>query len=229
MALDRNELAAFADGELPEARAAEVAALVEADPALAGQVAAHHSLKARLAAHYAPLLDAPVPEQLTAMLAPTNPKVIEFAAERAKRRLPRWALVAGPALAATLALALILPRGEDVAPGYADAQLASVLDSRLVSEQSPAAETRVLLSFEDGAGRYCRAFSGGEASGIACRDDTGWKLETLGTGGKAASADYRQAGASEVDLMARAQAMAAGPALDEDEEAQARSAGWHVR
>ncbi len=229
MAVKPNELAAFADGELPEARAAEIAALVEADPALAGQVAAHERVKAMLAAHYAPMLDASLPENLTTLLTRED-KIVDFAAAREKReekrRLPRWSWIAGPALAASLALALVLPRGEEAAPGYADTQLASLLDNRLVAEQSPSVETRVLLSFQDDAGRFCRAFSGSESSGIACRDTTGWKLEALGAGGPADASEYRQAGASEAELMARAQEMAQGGALDAGQEQAARERGW---
>lgn len=229
MALDPNELAAFADGELPEARAAEVAMLVEADPELARQVAAHERVKAMLATHYAPILDQPLPEHLTAMLTRED-KIVDLTAAReqreAKRGLPRWSWLAAPALAASLALSLMLPRSEEAAPGYAEPQLASLLDNRLVAEQSPGAETRVLLSFQDDAGRYCRAFSSGEASGIVCRDTTGWKFEAHGVGGGGDTSDYRMAGATEAGLMARAQEMAQGGALDAEQEEAARARGW---
>jgi anti-sigma factor RsiW len=61
MSVTREELAAFADGELEPARAAEVAALVEGDPALAAQVQAHRALKERLGGPFAPILAATVP------------------------------------------------------------------------------------------------------------------------------------------------------------------------
>lgn len=233
MKIDPEELAAFADGELSGARAAEVAAEVEADPELARQVAAHARVKAMLAARYDPILDAPVPEHLTALLSSETAlesNVASFAAAREKReekrRLPRWTWVAGPALAASLALALVLPKGAETPEGYAGERLATILDSRLVAEQSPAAETRVLLSFRDGEGQYCRAFSGGDASGIACRDTTGWKLEAVGDGGADRTTDYRMAGASDAELMAKAQDMAAGGALDATAENAARAQGW---
>ena len=79
MSVTREELAAFADGELDPARADEVAAAVEADPALAEQVRAHRALKARLSAHFAPIMEAPLPESLA---APLQPKVVDFAAAR---------------------------------------------------------------------------------------------------------------------------------------------------
>lgn len=224
------ELAAFADGELPDGRAAEVATLVAADPDLARQVAAHRALKGRLAAHYAPIMDQPVPDALAALLRPPAP-VVDFAAARQKReaarRLPRWSWIVPPALAASLALALFLPRGGELPEGYADATLASALDTQLVADQSPGAETRVLLSFRDASGQYCRAFSGAKRGGIACRNERGWKLEALGAGSQPAQADYQMAGAADAAILARAQELATDGALDAAAEAEAKSNGWH--
>jgi hypothetical protein len=230
MAITPEELAAFADGELPPARAAELADAVAADPVLAREVAAHRALKARLADYFAPIAAEPVPDRLGAMLRGTQAEVVDFAAAREqreqRRRLPRWSWAVGPALAASLALAVFLPRGGEGGSEYADTRLAAVLDDRLVAEQSPVAETRVLLSFRNGAGDYCRAFSGIEASGIACRDAQGWKLEMRGAGTDADQSDYRMAGAGDAEVMAKAQEMAAGPALDAGAEARAKAAGW---
>ena len=231
MKATREELAAFADGELDESRAAEVAALVDADPGLATEVERHRTLKAMLSGHYAPIAAEPVPDRFAAMLGEKEQSgVVNFAAAKEnreeRRRLPRWGWVAGPALAASLAIAVFLPRGGDDASPYADAQLASVLDETLVANQTDGAETRILLSFRDGGGRFCRAFSGSEAGGIACREDAGWKLEALGEGSGAAGTDYRMAKADDADILARAQDMAAGGALGAEEEAEARDAGW---
>ena len=89
------------------------------------------ALKGRLAAHFAPILDAPLPERLTAPLAAADTKVVDFAAARQKRTrrsIPRWSWLVGPALAASLALAVFMPRGGAEPEGYADPQLASALD-----------------------------------------------------------------------------------------------------
>ncbi|QKG70105.1 anti-sigma factor [Erythrobacter mangrovi] len=230
MTITPEELTAFADGELSGEREAQIAAAIEADPELARKVAAHRALKARLAGHFDPIVEQPVPEALATMLQPKLAEVVDLAAARerieARRTLPRWGWVVGPALAASLALAMFLPRGGEVQEGYADAQLASTLDSQLVADQPVSAETRILLSFRNDAGRYCRAFSGKEGGGIACRDDEGWKLEALGKGSTTASTDYRMAGAGEAELLARAQEMAKGPALDAQAEASAKASGW---
>ena len=231
MTVTREELAAFADGELAGERAAQVAAAVAADPALADEVEAHRALRARLAEHYAPIAAGPVPDRLTAMLTqPQEAEVVDFAEAKerraARRTIPRWGWIVGPALAASLALVLFLPgSGDDGAP-YADPQLAAVLDSRLVAEQAPGADTRVLLSFRAQGGDVCRVFSGEGGGGIACRDQQGWRLEALGEGSAGGSTDYRMAGASDAALLARAQDMAQGPALDSAAEAEAKANGW---
>jgi hypothetical protein len=233
MTVTRDELAAFADGELTGARAREIEAAIAADPALMRDLERHRALKAQICAHFDPIAAEPVPEALAALLrpAPEVPasNVIVFAEAREriaeKRRLPRWSWVAGPALAASLALVVLVPRG-DGSPAYADAQLAGLLDQRLVSQQAPGQETRVLLSFRDRRGSYCRAFSGTDGGGIACRDDAGWKLEALGEGSAGSQSDYRMAGASDSAILARAQAMAEGAALDAGQEATAKARGW---
>jgi hypothetical protein len=226
MTVTREEIAAFADGQLDRAREAEVAALVAADPALAEQVRGHRALRERLAGHFAPILDAPLPERLTAPLT-ERPEVIDLAAAREKRErarvLPRWSWLAGPALAASLALAVFLPRGGS---DYADGALASALDTQLVAAQEAGAPNRILLSFRDEGGAFCRAFAGEAQSGIACREDEGWRLRMTAPGAPAQQTDYRMADNPSAEVLERAQAMAAGDALDAEEERAAQARGW---
>jgi len=225
MSVTPEELAAFADGELGAPRAAEVAAAVAADPALEVQVRAHRALRQRLGAHFAPLLEAPLPARLTQPLQPSP--VLDFSAARQKRRagnLARWAWIAGPALAASLALAVLLPRGTDA--DYASGALAEALDGQLVATQTAAAPTRILLSFRDRSGAICRAFAGEADTGIACRDADGWRLIMTGGGSAAQQGEYRMAGSAAERALERAQAMAVGPALDAREERAALARGW---
>jgi hypothetical protein len=232
MSVTPEELAAYADGELDAGRREEVRAAVEADPGLAAQVAAHLALKQKLAAHFAPVAEAPVPDRFAEMLREREPApVADFAAAREKRearRGPRvhWGWIAGPALAASLALAVFLPRGGDMPEGYAEAQLAAALDQQLVATQSADVDTRILLSFRTGDGRFCRAFAGEAQSGIACRDSEGWRLHAAGAGAAAQQGDYRMAGGDVTEVLAEAQEMAAGPALTAEQEAAAREHGW---
>ncbi len=239
------ELAAWADGEVTGTRADEIAAAVEADPALQSKVDAHRALRDKLSAHFAPIAEEPVPDHLAAMLrdAPAaandqietpedSAEIVNFgeARKRAdqKRSLPRWGWIAGPALAATLALAVFLPGGgtadQVASTPYADTQLASLLDTQLVADQGTNSETRILLSFQNESGEFCRAYSAGESGGIACRDDNGWRMEATGDGVDQGNTEFRMAGAAEI--MATAQDMAAGDALDAEAEAAAREAGW---
>ena len=231
------EIAAFADGELSAEREAAMRDAMAADPDLAKRVDRHRALAARLSQHYAPVLDEKVPDRLADLLtARSDPAVVDFSAARQQReakrrkipsRRPHRGWIAGPALAASLAVAVILGDA-NTAPGagYAGPQLAAVLDDRLVAEQSPAAETRVLLSFEEEGGQFCRAFSGVSGGGIACRDEEGWRIERRSEGAEAASTDFRMAGADDGAILAEAQEMAAGPALDAAGEQAARERGW---
>lgn len=236
MTITPERLAAFADGELPEAEARLVEADVAQNPDLARQVAAHRALRQRLSAHFAPILNAPLPDHLVAPLASPDPSVVDFAKARqrrdTRRGIPRWTWIAGPALAASLVLAVILP-GQDNADttlvegrAYAANSLAKALDSQLSSASPASAQTRILLSFKDSAGTYCRAFSGKAKSGIACRDQQGWQLRKLIGGSHGAGGAYRQAGNPNAELMTLAQDMAPEGALDANQEQAAKAGGW---
>ncbi|QOV95748.1 anti-sigma factor [Novosphingobium sp. ES2-1] len=220
------QIAAFADGQLEGAELERIAAAIAADPALEKQVAAHRALAQRLGAHFAPIAAEPVPDHLAALLKAPQDNVASLADARDRRKgPPRWTWLAGPALAASLVLALTLRPASDA--GYADAQLASALDSQLVAGQQADAPVRVLLSFRDAGGAYCRAFERAASAAIACRDAQGWQLRnhSAASSGGAPAGEYRQAG-SAGDVLAAAQAMAAGPALTAEEELAARRNGW---
>ncbi|RVQ66045.1 anti-sigma factor [Croceicoccus ponticola] len=225
MSVTREELAAFADGELDPKQHAEIERAVEADPELAREVAAHRALRARLSAHYAPILDESVPESLAALLRRED-NVVDLADQRkARSGIPRWGWIAGPALAACLILALFIPLGS--APeGYASQQIATALDDQLVATQPASAPVRVLLSFHDGSGAYCRAFAAAEQGGIACKDTQGWRVLERLDGDNIKNGEYRQAGTVSAQLMAHVQEMASGPALDAEQEAVAKGRLW---
>ncbi len=229
MSPSREEIAAFADGELDHTRRAAVAAAIAADPQLAAQVSAHRTLRDRLSSHFAPIMGAPLPERLVRPLERAD-AVVNLADARARRdahgsrSIARWGWLAGPALAASLALALFMPRqgeGELV-----QGALAVALDQQLVSAQAPDAPHRILLSFRNRGGEFCRAFTSQAEGGIACREARGWRLEQAGAGAEAEQREYRMAGNSSAKLLEQAQAMAAGAALDATAERNARNSGW---
>ena len=237
MSVTPEELAAFADGELSGADEARVSAAIDADAELAAKVAAHRKLKRMLSGHYAPILDQPLPDRLAAMLQTDDGgeqekagAVIDFSTAKArqeeKRRLPAWGW-GGAAIAASLVAALVFTTrsGQSEMNDYAAVQLAGALDSQLVASQPASADNRILLSFRNEAGEFCRAYSAADASGIACRDERGWRFEALGEGSEPQGKDFRMAG-SEADILEQAQDMATGGALNADEEAAALAKGW---
>jgi hypothetical protein len=121
---------------------------------------------------------------------------------------------------------LVAPPGKGQREGYAEASLASALDSRLSTD--PAVEgPRVLLSFARTDGELCRAYAGSAGSGIACHDAKGWRIERKGPPIDPAASDYRQAGSPLEQLMGAAQDMAPEGAMDARQEAEARARGWH--
>jgi hypothetical protein len=84
----------------------------------------------------------------------------------------------------------------------------------------------MLGTFRRQGGGLCRVFAGPLASGIACHGEGGWQMAQVRPGVRPESRAYRQAGSAEGDLMAAAQAMAAGDPLDADQERAARQQGW---
>lgn len=224
---------AFVDGELDEVTAARLARSAGDDPDLAAAIAAERSLRETLTAHFAPVLTEPVPPHLTAPIDAAR-NVVSLDAERARRsffnaRTMRWA---GPAMAAALVLAVLIP-GFGSSPTetrdgltFASNDLAQALDTQLVADQRVGSDTRVMLSFADNTGTLCRGFARADLSGIACREDGGWHLRILRDGVDVSAADYRQASSVDSAVLAAAQEMSAGPALDAAEEGAARARGW---
>lgn len=232
MSVTPEQLAAFADGQLDPAQAREIEAEIAGDAGLQAQLAAHLALKAKLAAHFAPIAQQPVPDRLRAVLtgSPRPSVVVDFAdamPKREKRRsLPSWGWVAGPAVAASLVVAL-LAFGSGSGDRYADGELVAALENQLVASQRAEAPVRILLSFRDSHGQFCRGFSEASQAGIACRDESGWKLrKSVNANRGLKSHEYQQAGGGEAEVLAAIQEMADGPALDADAEREAMEQKW---
>jgi hypothetical protein len=140
----------------------------------------------------------------------------------------------GGALAASLALGVMvgriaLPIGPVASEGgqlVARGELAGALTTQLASAQK-GKDVRILLSFQAPDGRYCRGFEQGATAGIACREGSEWRIlrTQAGTGTQPAAA-YAQASSQAAEIMAAAQDMATGNALDSAQERKARDAGW---
>lgn len=234
MTVSPERLAAYADGELGRDEAGAVEAELERSPQLRTQLEAHRALKARLAARFAPVADEPIPERLlqTVRTSGQSAEIIDLGQVRARREPPRraspWAWVAASGLlAASVALAVLVPRGPP-AGDYAGGELVLALNRQLVATQEQGEPVRVLLSFRDRAGHYCRGYARQTAAGIACRDGQGWRIEKEVGADLQTSAEYRQAGTAPEALMGAIQDMAAGPALDAAEERRARDRNWRA-
>ncbi|MGU3392240.1 anti-sigma factor family protein [Sphingomonas sp. M1A8_2b] len=228
-------LMAYVDGELDPLAARRVERAIAADPALARVVASHRALGARVAAAY-PLENAPATDPLAALIRAQTETVVPFAppvaAPGAVSRpsiRTRWMQVA--AMAACLALGVGFgtqwqTSGPVEARGHAlvaSGALARALDTQLASTTG---DTRLLLSFRNGGGAYCRVFAAPALDGIACRDSDAWTLTRTRIGAAPATGDYRQAGSADAALMAEAQDMAAGDPLTRDQEAAAAKTHW---
>lgn len=237
MRIDDEMLMAYADGELDgDARAAIERALA-GDSALRDRLEAQRRMRRALSAHYGPVASEEVPERLLALLGGEGPREgMASLAEARDRRRParRWRQYG--AIAATLAVGLIagqlLPsadRGPVAVEGgalVARGRLADALQTQLASAQGADAPTRIGVSFADRQGRLCRTFEGADLSGIACRDNSNWRLVATAAPERAAGTSYRQAGSSV--LFQLAQDMMAGAPLDAAAEKAARDSGWKV-
>lgn len=232
MTITDEMLGAYADGALDAEEQGTVERALLADPELRRRLEAHRRLRAALSERYGPVADEPVPERLSALLAP-GPEVVDLAAARdkraARRSLFRWphygamaASLAAGLLAGQLAFSGGGPVGMESGAMVARADLARALETQLASAPE-GADTRIGLTFADGEGRICRTFNRPDLSGIACREQGAWRLAVTaapasGTG------EYRQAGAPAV--LAQAQEMMAGQPFDAAAEKAARDRGW---
>lgn len=244
------DLMAFADGQLQGERAARLAEAVAADAALRERVQALQAQRRRVAAAFADVLDEPVPDRLSALLAP--PAVVDLAAERQRRATPpplatpaarrpsSWLQWGG--MAASLVLGVLLgwqiggPRGaggeallaESDGQVVAGARLARVLEGHAGGDAA-AAGVSVPLSFVARDGRYCRAFSVERVAGLACRDATQWSVQTTVASQAAADgqAGMRQAAtALPAALLEAIDERIEGAALSAEQERAARDRGW---
>lgn len=238
--IEEELLIAYADGECSDADRARVEAALAEDPALREQLAQHRRVAARLNAHFGPVVEAPVPDRLAALLQKQEADVIDFASARAARddrkHLPGWANWG--AIAASLAVGIMA--GQLALPGrsggivesrqgtlVAQGELAKALDVQLASAQDDEAKVRMGVSFRDQAGRYCRSFETGTLAGIGCRGADGWQLPIIhASEGPGSGGGYRQAGSGDPLVLQAATAMMQGNALDADMERKARDNGW---
>jgi hypothetical protein len=218
-------LAAYADGELDYEDRHRVEAAMVTDPALVDEVRAHRALRAQLEAHYGPIFLEPLPERLLPAELPTA-AIVDFAAakevrHRRRAMFSRSAWPVGGAIAAMLVLGVMFSDTFRTNANGLPESTVLALDSQSSGEVG---ETRVLLSFVDKNGSYCRVYTERSSSGIACRSGDDWLLRWRGRGDAPLEGEMRQA--SSADAFTEAQRMSASDALDAAQEAQAIADSW---
>jgi hypothetical protein len=195
MEVTEEVLAAYADGELDDARRPEVEQALAANPQLAARLQHYRALQERLRGTYDDVLNEPLPARLIETLragtavgdasssrAGRKAEVADLAAHRAAaaqsratvgQRSPVW-LAAAASVLLGLALGYSLPH-RDGAPMLqvhdgnliAQGTLAAALDTQLAAQQSRTETVQVGLSFRNAQGRYCRTFATGGATALA--------------------------------------------------------------
>jgi negative regulator of sigma E activity len=244
MNYDDETLMAYADGELDEARRAEIAAALEKDPELARRVARHRALRDEVAGAYSGVLDQGVPDALRAAArggaTPTTGKsgnVVPFPARATRPPPTPWRAREWVAMAASLVLGVMLS-WRFLAPGgdigsqegalVARGELAKALDTQLASTQTATAPVALGVTFKGAGGDYCRSFVMRETAtaGLACRRDGQWHIPVT-TSVELAGGDIRQATtAMPPAILAAIEARLSGEVLDATGELQARDARW---
>jgi hypothetical protein len=224
-------VAAYVDGELPQAARAAFEAEMAADPTLAAEVAFQRGLRERLAAAYDPVLAEPVP--LTLRLAAQ-------AANEGRGRGFRARIWAGLAASLVVGVVMGLAGGLAVRPAagplatrhgalVAQGGLAKALTTQLAADAGP---VRVGLTFRTAAGGYCRTFwmNAERLAGVACRDDGAWTARAVSAWTPPPVTPYGVA-ATETPpaILATVDGLIAGRPLDAAAERAARDAGWAAR
>ncbi len=236
MSFTDEQLMAYADGELDEGARAEIAAALARDPALAARVQEHRAAREQLQAAFAPVLDEPIPDRLTAAIdAPARTRVVDLrdAREGKTRGRARWSWPEWAAIAASLLLGVLIGLtalesrltfverdGSLIAAG----PLERALKEQLSDGEG---EHRVALSFRSRNGAFCRAFiSRDDLSGLACRGADGWNIHALAEA-PARSAQYERASSAlPAGVLAAIDQWIEGEPLTLEEEASAREKGW---
>ena len=233
-------LMAYADGELDDITRAGIERAMREDEALAARVAQHRTLRASVAAAFAPVATEPVPQRLRDMVPQLPPQVTPIDVARAAReakkqppaRRPLWQL---GGMAAALVVGVLAGR-QTAGPGteadiassggvlVAQAGLAQALSTQLAAGGAQDG-TRIGVSFVSKQGNYCRSFTQGQTAGLACQEGGRWTLPVVAQAGAGEGA-YRQASAMPAAVLEAIDERIAGEALDAGQEQAAAKTGW---
>jgi anti-sigma factor RsiW len=237
-------LMAYVDGELSPDLAALILSRMDKEPDLLERLEQHQRLRSQLSAAYGPVMGEPLPPDLAALLAregvgagPSRAKAApSFIFRTFDSSWPMWAAAAAAAVvgvgvsqAMHMNDPLSLSDGRIVASG----SLARSLEHNLAADTS-ASGAKIMASFEDRAGRYCRVFEaavGGHQGGVACKNDGRWAVVALAnTAGSEPSSGYRQAAsAMPASVVAAVEELQPSSVLTPEQERQARTQQWRIR
>lgn len=228
------KLAAFLDGAMGEADAAEFEARLASNPELAARAERWLANDRRISAAFAPVALEPVAPEMLDRMGLGQPKTLSPARSAANDNSPWWrrhALPLGGAVAASLAAILLLtPRGSE-AP-QRDLSFALETGRSLAPVQLADGSTVTpTLTVRAADGRWCREYRQEAVVGLACREDGSWKVEAQGPGsGPADGSEIAVAsGADGSALDAGFKRIGASDALDGKTEAELISKGWPKR
>jgi hypothetical protein len=235
---DDEELMAYADGELDDARRAEIAAAVARDPDLAKRVDAHRALRARVSGAFAPVLAEAVPDKLRAVAISGRGTVVQFRSAVTRDESPQWPARTWMAMAASLVVGLLIawrvfsPTEPLMVAGgdalLARGVLAAALDTQLASNQSRESDVLIGLTFRSRDGTFCRSFAlpAQQTAGLACRAGEDWRIAATAVT-ELPSGEIRQAGSALPAAIAAAiEERIAGEVFDAAAERDAQARGW---
>jgi anti-sigma factor RsiW len=251
---DEETLMAYADGELDAAQRAEIAAVIERDPALAARVEKIRAVRAKVAGAFATVLRQPVPERLsqaagggitftTPVTAPSRGNVVQFPSRGTPAPRAPWHAREWLAMAASLVLGIVvtwqvLQKPED--PDFITASngalvargaLAKALDEQLASQQDRAGAVVIGLSFEARGKSYCRTFTlrASATAGLACREGAEWQIPVT-TAVEIPTGEMQQVATPIPPAVMQAiETRIAGDTLDVQGEEAARAKGWGAK
>ncbi|MGZ3275307.1 MAG: anti-sigma factor family protein [Caulobacteraceae bacterium] len=236
-------LMAYVDGELAPDLAALILSRLETEPDLLARLEQHQQLRQQLSALYSPVMSEPLPPGLTELLTKeragsATPWRIPVQASNLVGRLGGgWPILAAAA-ACLLGVGLSEMRhaGDTIARSgdgrmLAAGALARSLEHGLAAD-APASGAKIMASFQDRAGRYCRVFQGsGRQDGVACKEGGRWQVIAMAASTAAPPAEgYRQASSALAPSVAAAvDDLQGAGALTPEQERLARTQQWQVR
>jgi hypothetical protein len=243
-------LMAFVDGELSPDLAALILSRLETEPDLLQRLEEHQRLRRELTAVYGSVMGEPLPPSLTALLSregaqaapsPATP-LFRLAKPEPGSVLSRlggaWPVLAAAAAAVFgVGLSEVRHAGEPLTRSgdgriVASGPLARTLERSLAADAAGSG-ARIMASFEDRSGRYCRVFeaaAGGHEDGVACKSDGRWLVVALANSAAAEPANgYRQASSALAPSVAAAvDELQASSALTPEQERKARTQQWRA-